>query len=93
MALWTRPNTAYLITFVGTCTNIEFATGIAVSGQFRTVYSRFDTITPFGAGTHSLPCRIGEIRPLDATAIRDAERDIRNGVSDAERAPAQSGGR
>jgi hypothetical protein len=36
-----------------------------------------DRVTPLGAGTMTVPCRIEQIRPLDAKAVRDAERAAR----------------
>ena len=81
VALWTRPSQAYLIRFVGSCPDVEFATELAVSSQFHTVHSRFDTITPIGGGAAGMGCRIGEIRPVDVKAVKADEKALRDGAS------------
>ena len=86
VAVWTRPNQAYLLTFTGSCPDLTFAQAISVSNQFQTVYKNFDTVTPINSGSSNLiPCRIREIRPLDVAAIRDAERAMRANAQVAER--------
>ena len=77
VALWTRPNQAYLVSFNGRCPDLDFAQAISVSNQFHTVHRNFDTVTAIGASSMTIPCRIREIRPLDVAAIRDAERQMR----------------
>lgn len=85
VALWTRPSQAYLVSFLGSCPDLEFATALAVSSQFHTVQARFDTITPAGGGVHAMPCRIREIRPVDVKAVKSDENALRSGASLAER--------
>ena len=78
IALWTRPSQAYLVRFVGSCPDIEFANAIQVTSQGGRVYARFDDVVPIdGSPMHSMPCRIGELRPLDMKAIRASERGAR----------------
>lgn len=85
VALWTRPNQAYLVTLKGRCPDLDFASAISVSSQFNTVYKNFDKVTPLSRGTMSIPCYIREIRPLDVKAIRQAERDMRSDAQVSER--------
>ncbi|GAB3344518.1 DUF6491 family protein [Marilutibacter aestuarii] len=87
LAVWTRPQEAYLLEFDGSCYNLDFATTIAVSDQGGMVYAKFDKVTVLGpgAGAVSIPCIIGEIRPLDTRAIKAAEADRReNGTLPAD---------
>ena len=60
------------------------------------MHARFDRVRPVGAGPMAIACRIDESRPLDVGALRDAERDWREGgeVIDQppEDAPDQSPG-
>ena len=85
VALWTRPNEAYLVSFKGRCPDLDFASAISVSSQFNTVYKNFDKVTVLNAGTMSIPCHIREIRPLDVKAIRQAEREMRANAQVSER--------
>jgi hypothetical protein len=79
LAIWTRPNEAYLLEIDGPCPDLDFAQAIGLSNQFGTVYARFDKVIPhLGAGLpQPIPCFIREIRPLDVKAIKSAEKDIR----------------
>lgn len=85
VALWTRPNEAYLVSFKGRCPDLEFASAISVSSQFNTVYQNFDKVTVLNPGTMSIPCHIREIRPLDVKAIKQAERERRANAQVSER--------
>ncbi len=77
LALWTRPNQAYLLELKGPCTDLDFANAINVTHQFGRVHANFDKVLVLGPGTHGMPCFIDRILPLDVKAIRQAERDKR----------------
>jgi hypothetical protein len=86
LAVWARPNEAYLLTLNGSCTDLQFAMGISLTHQFRTVYARFDRVVPHGStSTTMIPCPIREIRPLDIAAIKEAQREMREDVREASR--------
>ncbi len=85
IAVWTRPNQAYLLSFSGRCPDLDFASAISVSSQFSTVYAKFDKVVVLNRGTMSIPCHIREIRPLDIKAIRQAEREMRANAQVSER--------
>ena len=85
VALWTRPNQAYLVTFKGRCPDLDFASAISVTSQFSTVYANFDKVVVLNRGSISIPCHIREIRPLDVKAIRQAEREMRANAQVSER--------
>ena len=91
LVLETRPNEAYLIELMGTCPDLEFANAISVSNQIGRVYVRFDTVTPLGQTRFAIPCRIQQLRPVKMSAIREAEREMREQIEMAER-PQESGG-
>lgn len=62
----TNVNEAYLIKVFGPCTNLPFATRLAVTSRFpNTVSSGFDSIR-VGRDT----CRISEIRPVNYRQMR-----------------------
>lgn len=84
IALWLRPSQAYLVTFVGSCPDIEFANAIRVTNQGSRIYARFDDIVPIDSSPmRSMPCRIAELRPLDVKAIRAGERGMREARAEA----------
>ena len=73
IALWTRPNEAWLIDLVGICNNLEYTPAIGIPrnvGQVRTG-SRILVHDPSGIEN---PCYIQSIRPLDANAIREGDK-------------------
>ncbi|MFC5570750.1 DUF6491 family protein [Lysobacter yangpyeongensis] len=78
VAVWTRPNVAYLLEVDGPCPDLDFASAIGLTNQSGTVYSRFDKVIPrTHGGANPIPCHIGQIRPLDVKAIKSAEKDMR----------------
>ena len=85
LAVWTRPNQAYLLEVDGPCPDLDFALAIGLTNNFGTVHSRFDKVIPrVGGGVpQPLPCFIREIRPLDVKAIKSAEKDMRKQREDA----------
>ena len=87
LVLRTRPNQAYLLELMGACPGLDFAQAITVSNQMGRVHARFDTVNVLGQGR----CRIQQIRPVDVSAVREAERELREQVEMAER-PQDSGG-
>jgi hypothetical protein len=79
LAIWTRPNEAYLLETNGPCPDLEFAQAIGLTSQMGMVYSRFDKVIPRAdpGGAPPIPCQIRQIRPLDVKAIKSAEQDMR----------------
>lgn len=80
VAIWTRPNEAYLLEVDGPCPDLDFAQAISLTNQSGTVYARFDKVIPRVGGGRSqpLPCHISRILPLDVKALKAAEKDIRS---------------
>lgn len=79
LAVWTRPNQAYLLELFGPCTDLDFAPAISLSNLGSRVSARFDQVYVHGAGTGSLrmPCRIQTIRPLDVKGLKQAQKELR----------------
>lgn len=80
LAVWTRPNEAYLLELFGSCQDLDYAPAIRISNQGSTVYAGFDSVTPAGAGAigmRNIPCRIKTIRPLQVKALKAAQRELR----------------
>jgi hypothetical protein len=79
VAIWTRPNEAYLLEVDSPCSDLDFAQAIGLTSQSGVVYSRFDKVIPrtSGGGPEPVPCHIRQIRPLDVKALKSAEKDIR----------------
>lgn len=79
LAVWTKPNQAYLLELYGPCTDLDYAPAISLSNMMSRVSARFDSVTVHGGGTGSIriPCRIDSIRPLDVKALKQAQKELR----------------
>jgi len=84
VAVWTRPNEAYLLTLFGPCNDLEFTPFIGLTSSAGTVSARFDKVLVRDTGSINMPCTIQQIQPLDVKALKQAER----GEHDASKAPA-----
>ena len=74
LAIWTRPSEAWLLELSGPCNGLDFAQAIGLSSQTGMVSARFDHVLVRNGGMPEIPCMIQTIRPLDAKAIKQAER-------------------
>ena len=79
LAVWTKPNQAYLLELYGPCTDLDFAPAISLSNMGGRVSARFDNVYVLGGGTGSirLPCRIETVRLLDSKGLKQAEKELR----------------
>ncbi|MBJ7574351.1 DUF6491 family protein [Luteimonas sp. MC1828] len=78
IALWTGPRRAWLLDLDGPCPDIDYTPVIAVtSSQAGRVSARFDKVLASGQGSMQIPCRISEIRPLDTSKVKAAEKAAR----------------
>jgi hypothetical protein len=78
IAVWTRPNQAWLLDLAGRCPDIEYTPVIGVTSQFDRVSAKFDKVIARSPGSIEIPCMISEIRPLDVKAIKQAEKTARD---------------
>ena len=83
IAVWTRPKEAWLLSFSGSCQDIAFTPMIGLTSQGSRVHAGFDKVLVDSPNSMRLPCRIREIRPLDVTRIREAEKAAREEAQDA----------
>ena len=77
IAVWTRPNEAYLLDLTGPCPEIEFTPAISITNTFGQVSVPFDKVIVYSRSAVNVPCHIARIRPLDIKAIKQAERSAR----------------
>ncbi len=77
LTVWVRPQTAYLLTLASDCPNLEYGRTITLGDQTGTVFAGLDNVIEGGQSTPN-PCRIEQIQPLDAKALKQAERDARD---------------
>lgn len=93
LAVWTRPNQAYLLELSGRCADLDFAPAIAITHFGDRVSARFDDVLVLGGGPGAirLPCRIQSIRQLDVKALRTSEKELRE-AKVQERAQQAPGG-
>ncbi len=83
IAVWTRPSQAYLLSFHGPCQDIDFTPVISLTSQGSRVYAGFDKVMVHNRSSIQLPCRIREIRPLDTTKVKAAEKAAREDAQEA----------
>ena len=81
VAIWTRPNEAWLLELSGPCSGLEFTPVIGLTSQTGVVSAHFDKVLVRNSGTLDFPCTIQTIRPLDTKAIKQAERTARDQAS------------
>ncbi|TDK26355.1 hypothetical protein E2F46_06115 [Luteimonas aestuarii] len=77
LAVWTRPNEAFLLELSGPCQDLPFATAIGLTSSAGRVHERFDRVLVRSTGSMNIPCFIRTIRPLDVKAVRMSERELR----------------
>lgn len=79
LAVYTRPNEAYLIDVFEPCEDLRFASAIAITSSINRVYARFDTIRPLRGGVSNIAidCRIEQIRPVDVRELKAVVREQR----------------
>ena len=83
IAVWTKPNQAWLLDLAGRCPDIEYTPVIGVTSQFNRVSAKFDKVIARNRGSMEIPCQISEIRPLDVKAIRGAEKTARDQMAES----------
>ena len=83
LAVWTRPREAWLLELSGPCNGLAYSPVIGLTDQFGRVQAGFDNVLVRDPSAINIPCRIHTIRPLDVTAIRQAEQAARAQASRA----------
>ncbi|MBU8976504.1 MULTISPECIES: DUF6491 family protein [unclassified Lysobacter] len=80
LAVWTTANRGALLEMRNRCSGLAVASRITITNRMGLVTARFDSVVPRIAGGSPAPgsaCRIETIRPLDASRLRDARREMR----------------
>lgn len=67
LAVYARPNQAWLIAVDGGCRDLPYAQNIGLTSSFGQVSVRFDRVL---TGRDNFPCTITQIRPLDISRMR-----------------------
>lgn len=89
LAVWTRPGEAYLLELSGPCQDLEYATAIGLTSNINRVHERFDRVLVRSPGSMNIPCFIQTIRPLDVTALRASEKELREARTEEREAAAE----
>ncbi|WP_282268802.1 DUF6491 family protein [Stenotrophomonas sp. PS02298] len=78
LAVWTKPNEAWLLNLSGPCMDLSFAPAISITNMMGQVSARFDRVIVHGGGPMArVPCRIDSIQPLDVKSLRASEKELR----------------
>jgi len=76
LAVYTRPDRAWLLDVDGYCPNLQYTQTIGLTSSIGQVSVRFDKVL---TGRHDIPCVISQIRPVDVKQLRikqEAQRKI-----------------
>jgi hypothetical protein len=84
VAVYTRPNQAWLLSLYGPCPNLPFATFIGLTSSLHQVSINFDRVL---TGRGEVPCTIAKIQPVDLTKLKDIQTQQRQ-IHAEERAAA-----
>lgn len=77
IAIWVGPSRVWLLDLYGPCSDLDFANAISLSSNNGRVSARFDSVRVHNRSAIVMPCRIKEIRPVDAKALRAEEKTLR----------------
>jgi hypothetical protein len=78
LAVYTRPNEAWLLDVDDGCYGLEYAQAIGLTSSLGQVMVRFDRVL---TGYRNFPCTIVQIRPVDVKklkAVQQQQRQIRS---------------
>lgn len=71
LAVYTRPNEAWLLNVDGGCHDLTFTQAIGLTSNLNQVWVGFDRVL---TGRGNFPCTITHIRPLDVRQLRATEK-------------------
>jgi hypothetical protein len=79
LAVWTRPDQAFLLELGHPCEGLSVASSVSVTSELRTVSAMVDSVIVARTGHQvaAAPCRIEEIRPLDLPSLKQAQDALR----------------
>ncbi len=67
VAIYTRPNDAWLLDLGGGCPDISFVNTIGLTSNLNQVMVGFDKVL---TGRNNFPCTISQIRPVDVKSLK-----------------------
>jgi hypothetical protein len=67
VAIYTRPNEAWLLDLGGGCPDISFVNTIGLTSNLNQVMVGFDKVL---TGRNDFPCTISQIRPIDVKSLK-----------------------
>lgn len=81
LAVWTRSDSGYLLEVARPCHDLAFSSYITLTSRQGRVVSGADSVIArrIDGGIGGSRCRIESIRPIDARAVRESKRDLREG--------------
>jgi hypothetical protein len=88
LAVYTRPNEAWLLDLGGGCQDLAFVNSIGLTSNLNQVMVGFDKVL---TGRRSFPCTITQIRPVDVKSLKAAQqqqRAIRSAPRGTDKPPA-----
>ena len=72
LLVFTSPRHAWLLALDGRCRDLDFDPFLGLTSHFNRVTARFDDVR---VRHNPIPCRIMEIRPVDAAVLRRVDRE------------------
>jgi len=78
LAVWSSASRGHLLELRNRCPGMLSAGGISITNSMGNVTARMDSVVPRMVGASNRGCRIDTIRPIDARALRDAKREMRD---------------
>lgn len=79
LAVYTRPNEAWLLDLSGTCQDLGFTNAIGLTSNLNQVMTGFDKVI---TGRGNFPCTITKIRPVDVKSLRATQEQQRKITSE-----------
>lgn len=80
VAIYTRPNQAWLLDLGGGCPEISFVNSIGLTSNLNQVMVGFDKVL---TGRNNFPCTISQIRPVDVKSLKIEQQKQRQIKSEA----------
>jgi len=74
LAVYTRPNEAWLLDLSGGCPDLAFVNSIGLTSSVNQVMVGFDKVL---TGRRSFPCIISQIRPVDVKSLKAVQQQQR----------------
>jgi hypothetical protein len=74
LAVYTRPNEAWLLDLAGGCQDLTFVNSIGLTSNVNQVMVGFDKVL---TGRRNFPCTISQIRPIDVKSLKAAQQQQR----------------